>query len=167
MRNIHIDRNVTFSVNVYLEEIGGALAGNQVDDYRDTVEKWLTFPSDITLQKGAPPRIFDIIINPGNQTIPECFNAEVIIQGATYDPAKTTLNLYVKNRGTMSLTFDTLFKYQNGTISQSGQIYTVASGQLITFTFASISSTLEEATIHARECADVKDTIQRQWITGL
>ena len=103
------------------------------------------------------------------ETLPatECFNIDVIIQGATYDTPTSTLNLYVKNRGTMDLTFDTLFKYQNGTITQAGQTYTVNGGQLRTFTFTGISNTLEEATIQSQECANVQDLIQRQWITGL
>lgn len=103
------------------------------------------------------------------ETLPttECFNIDVIIQGATYDNPTSTLNLYVKNRGTMDLTFDTLFKYQNGTITQAGQTYTVNGGQLRTFTFTGISNTLEEATIQSQECANVQDLIQRQWITGL
>ena len=103
------------------------------------------------------------------ETLPttECFNIDVIIQGATYDTPTSTLNLYVKNRGTMDLNFDTLFKYQNGTITQAGQTYTVNGGQLRTFTFTGISNTLEEATIQSQECANVQDLIQRQWITGL
>ncbi|MCK4497036.1 MAG: type IV pilin, partial [Candidatus Aenigmarchaeota archaeon] len=54
------------------------------------------------------------------ETLPttECFNIDVIIQGATYDTPTGTLNLYVKNRGAITLTFDTLIKYQNGTITQ-------------------------------------------------
>lgn len=103
------------------------------------------------------------------ETLPttECFNIDVIIQGATYDTPTSTLNLYVKNRGTMDLNFDTLFKYQNGTITQASQTYTVNGGQLRTFTFTGISNTLEEATIQSQECANVQDLIQRQWITGL
>lgn len=97
----------------------------------------------------------------------ECFNIDVIIQGATYESSTSTLNLYVKNRGTMELTFDTLLKYQNGTITQAGQEYTVDGGQLRTFTFSGVSNTLEEATIQSQECTNVQDLIQRQWITGL
>jgi flagellin-like protein len=103
------------------------------------------------------------------ETLPqtECFNIDVIIQGATYDQPTGTLNLYVKNRGTVSLNFDTLFKYQNGTITQASQTYTVDAGQLRTFTFTGISNTIDEVTIQSQECTNVQDLIQRQWITGI
>jgi len=104
------------------------------------------------------------------ETLPptQCFNVDVLIQGATYDPATSTLNLYVKYRkGETSLTFDTLFKYQNGTITQAGQTYTVDVGQLRTFSFTGIPDTLDEATIQSQECATVQDFIERQFITGL
>lgn len=103
------------------------------------------------------------------ETLPttECFNIDVIIQGATYDTPTNTLNLYVKNRGTIQLTFDTLLKYQNGTIIQTGTSYTVDANQLRTFTFTGISNTLDEVTIQSQECTNVQDLIQRQWITGL
>lgn len=103
------------------------------------------------------------------ETLPttDCFNIDVIIQGATYDPGTSTLNLYVKNRGTIALTFDTLLKYQNGTITQAGQTYTADANQLRTFTFTGISNTLEEATIQSQECTSVQDFIKRQFITGL
>jgi flagellin-like protein len=103
------------------------------------------------------------------ETLPttECFNIDVIIQGATYDTPTGTLNLYVKNRGTITLTFDTLIKYQNGTITQTSQTYTVDSNQLRTFTFTGISNTVDEVTIQSQECTNVQDLIQRQWITGL
>jgi flagellin-like protein len=98
----------------------------------------------------------------------QCFNVDVLIQGATYEPSISTLNLYVKYRkGETPLTFDTLFKYQNGTIYQSGSTNQVDVGQLRTFTFTGISNTLDEATIQAQECATVQDFIQRQFITGL
>ncbi len=97
----------------------------------------------------------------------ECFNIDVIIQGATYESSTSTLNLYVKNRGTVQLTFDTLIKYQNGTITQAGQSYTVDANQLRTFTFTGISNTVDEVTIQSQECTNVQDLIQRQWITGL
>lgn len=103
------------------------------------------------------------------ETLPttECFNIDVIIQGATYDTPTGTLNLYVKNRGAITLTFDTLIKYQNGTITQTSQTYTVDSNQLRTFTFTGISNTVDEVTIQSQECTNVQDLIQRQWITGL
>ena len=103
------------------------------------------------------------------ETLPttECFNIDVIIQGATYDSPTSTLNLYVKNRGTIQLTFDTLIKYQNGTIAQAGQSYTVDANQLRTFTFTGISNTVDEVTIQSQECTNVQDLIRRQWITGI
>jgi flagellin-like protein len=103
------------------------------------------------------------------ETLPttECFNIDVIIQGATYDDPTNTLNLYVKNRGTIQLTFDTLLKYQNGTIIQAPDSYAVDANQLRTFTFTGISNTLDEVTIQSQECTNVQDLIQRQWITGL
>ena len=103
------------------------------------------------------------------ETLPttECFNIDVIIQGATYDSPTSTLNLYVKNRGTIQLTFDTLIKYQNGTITQAGQSYTVDANQLRTFTFTGISNTVDEVTIQSQECTNVQDLIRRQWITGI
>ncbi|MFC2143946.1 archaellin/type IV pilin N-terminal domain-containing protein [Candidatus Aenigmatarchaeota archaeon] len=103
------------------------------------------------------------------ETLPttECFNIDVIIQGSTYDSPTSTLNLYVKNRGTIQLTFDTLIKYQNGTITQAGQSYTVDANQLRTFTFTGISNTVDEVTIQSQECTNVQDLIRRQWITGL
>jgi flagellin-like protein len=104
------------------------------------------------------------------QTLPQtdCFSVDVLIQGATYEPSTSTLNLYVKYRkGTAPLTFDTIFKYQNGTIYQSGQTYTLDPGQLTTFTFTGIPNTLDEATIQSRECTTAQDFIERQFITGL
>ncbi len=98
----------------------------------------------------------------------QCYNVDVLIQGATYDAPTSTLNLYVKYRkGDSVLTFDTLFKYQNGSITQSGTNYTIDVGQLKTFTFTGIPSTLDEATIQSRECSTVQDFIDRQFITGL
>ena len=98
----------------------------------------------------------------------QCFNVDVLIQGATYDPATSTLNLYVKYRkGEAPLTFDTLFTYQNGSISQAATENTIDVGQLRTFSFTGIPDTLEEATIQSQECTTVQDFIQRQFITGL
>ncbi len=97
----------------------------------------------------------------------ECYNIDVIIHGATYDTATSTLNLYVKNRGTISLTFDTLLKYQNGTITQASQSYAVDANQLRTFTFTGVPNTLDEVTIQSQECNNVQDVINRQWINGL
>ena len=103
------------------------------------------------------------------ETLPttECFNIDVIIQGATYDSPTSTLNLYVRNRGTIELTFDTLIKYQNGTITQTGQTYTVDANQLRTFTFTGIPNTVDEVTIQSQECTSVQDFIKRQYITGI
>lgn len=98
----------------------------------------------------------------------QCFNVDVLIQGATYDASTSTLNLYVKYRkGETQLVFDTLFKDQNGTIYQPGTTNTIDVGELRTFTFSGISNTLEEATIQSQECTTVQDFIQRQYITGL
>jgi hypothetical protein len=63
VRNVHSDQDKAFSMNVYLEEIGGALAGKSASAYASSVEKWLTFSKDIFVSKSSS-ETSDIIIKP-------------------------------------------------------------------------------------------------------
>ncbi len=63
VKNINSDRDVRFTMNVYLEEIGGALAGKSVAAYSSPVRKWLTF-SDTVFVESSGSATSDVVIQP-------------------------------------------------------------------------------------------------------
>ncbi|NVM53149.1 MAG: hypothetical protein HWN66_05560 [Candidatus Helarchaeota archaeon] len=160
-------------MNVYLEEIGGALSGKSVSDYKDIVEKWLAFPRTVFVPK-ASSKTFDIIIEPGIQAATECSNAEIMIHGATYDPDTKNLNLYVKNRGTIDLTLQVVITYSNGRSYNYSEIFDLKAQEIETFELVNVgedhigsySYGIQYVTLISRECPDVQGLIQKQFITG-
>ena len=101
----------------------------------------------------------------------ECTDASVIIQGARYENG--TLYLYVKNRGSVDLSFDVLMTKNNGEIWQAQATtgnFSVSAGQLSTFTVNDVGlndvDDTKEATIQARECRNVQDFISSSFITN-
>jgi hypothetical protein len=63
VRNIRSDVDKTFSMNVYLEEIGGALDPSQISYYRNNVKNWLTFSKKVFVAKSSSATS-DIVIKP-------------------------------------------------------------------------------------------------------
>ena len=63
VRNVYSDKDTRFSMNVYLEEIGGDLAGRSVSSFVTDVQKWLTFSKDIFIEKSSS-ETSDLIIRP-------------------------------------------------------------------------------------------------------
>ena len=94
----------------------------------------------------------------------ECTDASVIIQGARY--SGYTLELYVKNRGNINLTFDALITKLDGVVTQPGGPYPTEAGRLTTFQITT-DDQIKEATIQAKECSNVQDFISRNFISGL
>jgi len=63
VRNVRSDLDVRFSMDVYLEELGGALAGKSINAYATAVRKWLTFSSEVFVAKSSSETA-DIVIKP-------------------------------------------------------------------------------------------------------
>ncbi len=97
----------------------------------------------------------------------KCSEAGVIIQGARYDSGTQNLFLYVKNRGSMDLSFDVTLKKNDGSVSEAPGTYNTTAGQLSTFTISGVGTDLSEVVIQSRECQGVQDFIQKRWITGM
>ncbi len=99
--------------------------------------------------------------------IKQCSDAGVIIQGARYDSSTGNLFLYVKNRGTVDLSFNVYIKKTNGEIIQVPDIYNTTAGQLSTFTITNPGVDIDEVTVQSIECMGVQDFISRRFITGM
>lgn len=96
-----------------------------------------------------------------------CLDADVIIQGASYDSGTSILYLYVNNRGHVSLNFTAIVTYQNGSLSQYAQGFPVDAGRLETFTLNNVASDMKQVNIQAKECPGALDMLDRRYITGL
>ncbi len=101
-------------------------------------------------------------------TVAECSQGKVIIQGATYNDATDTLNLFVYNYGRINLTFNTLLTKLDGSVTKVTTTNFAPAGEITTFTIGSVANDLREATIQSAECQGaIQDLIPSTFIKGM
>jgi len=78
IRNINTDRDVTYSINIYLEVVGGELAGMNASIFAVEARKWLTVsPNEFVPASSA--KTSDIIIRPSITADPGIYKFRAIV----------------------------------------------------------------------------------------
>lgn len=102
VKNIHSDKDVTFAMGVYLEEIGGDLAGRPVSSYTSDARKWLTF-SDKVFVESSGSSISRIVIKPPANAEKGIYMFRVVVCDAASCQNLNSPNLYGSQQFTLEI----------------------------------------------------------------
>lgn len=101
VRNIHTDQDKTFSMNVYLEEIGGGLPGTAAQ-YQSEVGEWLTF-SKKTFVESSGSTTSDIVIKPPTDAEKGIYMFRIVVCDASSCTNLGSPNLYGSQQFTLEI----------------------------------------------------------------
>lgn len=93
VRNTATDRDKTYSMNVYLEELGGDLSGKPVSGYVNKVKTWLTFSKQVFVPKSTS-ETSDVIIKPSADAETGIYMFRVVVCDASTCQNLQSGNLY-------------------------------------------------------------------------
>lgn len=108
IRNIHSDKQLQLSMNVYLEEIGGDLAGENVNAYKTAARNWLTFsgkasPGYSIITEPSGRTTSDIVIQPPTDAKKGIYMFRVVVCEATTCQTIGSANLYGSAQFTLEI----------------------------------------------------------------
>ena len=96
VKNKYTDQSKTFVMNIYLEQLGGALAGTQASSMAADVAKWLTYSSAEFVEAGGSISS-DLIMKPASNAQSGIYKFRVLIcesQPCTTLEATPETNIY-------------------------------------------------------------------------
>ncbi|MFC2143876.1 hypothetical protein ACFLQO_00735 [Candidatus Aenigmatarchaeota archaeon] len=102
VKNTHADKDQTFSMNVYLEEIGGELAGKGVEAYANAARKWLTFSTKIFVESSGSETT-DIVIQPPTNAEKGIYMFRIVVCEALSCTNLDSPNLYGSQQFTLEI----------------------------------------------------------------
>jgi hypothetical protein len=102
VKNIHSDRDVTFSTSVYLEEVGGALAGSPVSSYASDARKWLTFSNKVFVESSGSS-LSRVVIQPPTDAAKGIYMFRVVVCEAASCTGLNSPNIYGSQQFTLEI----------------------------------------------------------------
>ncbi len=102
VKNIHSDKDITFSMNVYLEEIGGELAGKNAEAYANAARKWLTFSSSVFVESSGSS-LSRVVIKPPTNVERGIYMFRVVVCDASSCTNLDSPNLYGSQQFTLEI----------------------------------------------------------------
>lgn len=102
VRNMATDRDKTYSMNIYLEVLGGDLSGRSVASYTNKVGKWLTFSKDIFVPKSTSETA-DVVIRPPADAETGIYMFRIVVCDASSCQSLQSGNLYGSAQFTLEI----------------------------------------------------------------